>query len=124
MLVCVCVVCATCGAWHGMADPRWKKPVGDRLGTAAYNTVYGGKKAYTGPTLSGCAYEAGKLTIEFNSTLLRGDTLEVRPYCTVDASSLSDDSVLRVLCGLLVSCVSVVLALLSLSQSLPPPSAS
>eukprot|EP01046_Picozoa_sp_COSAG06_P003099 COSAG06_NODE_116_length_23262_cov_47.854034_13_plen_110_part_00 len=97
MLVCVCVVCATCGAWHGMADPRWKKPVGDRLGTAAYNTVYGGKKAYTGPTLSGCAYEAGKLTIEFNSTLLRGDTLEVRLYCTVDASSLSDDSVLRCL---------------------------
>ena len=24
--------------------------VGDRLGSAAYNTVYGGKKAYTGPT--------------------------------------------------------------------------
>ena len=95
--------------WHGTADPRWKKPVGDRLGTAAYNTVYGGKKAYTGPTLSGCAYEAGKLTIEFNSTLLRGDTLEVRPYCTVDASSLSDDSVLRFLCGLLPSCVLLAL---------------
>jgi hypothetical protein len=31
--------------------PRDKRPVGDRLGQAAYNLVYGGKGAVTGPTL-------------------------------------------------------------------------
>ena len=59
---------------------RWKKPVGDRLGIAAFNTVYGGTKAYTGPTLSGCAYAGGKLTIDFNSSLLRGDTLQIGKF--------------------------------------------
>eukprot|EP01051_Picozoa_sp_SAG22_P024340 SAG22_NODE_6706_length_821_cov_1.684211_1_plen_150_part_00 len=28
----------------GGIHPRWKKPVGDRLGIAAFNTVYGGSK--------------------------------------------------------------------------------
>ena len=40
----------------GGIHPRSKKPVGDRLGTACYRTVYGGQGAYTGPTLSGCRY--------------------------------------------------------------------
>jgi hypothetical protein len=64
----------------GGIHPRWKKPVGDRLGTAAFNTVYGGTKAYTGPTLAGCAYADKKLTIEFNSSLLRGDTLAIGKF--------------------------------------------
>ena len=63
-----------------LAVHRWKKPVGDRLGIAAFNTVYGGTKAYTGPTLSGCAYAGGKLTIEFNTSLLRGDTLQIGKF--------------------------------------------
>ena len=66
---------------------RSKKQVGDRLGTAAYNTVYGGRGSYTGPTLAGCAVSgtAGNvvaphtLTIQFNTTLLRTDTLQLNP---------------------------------------------
>ena len=61
----------------GGIHPRWKKPVGDRLAIAAFNTIYGGTKAYTGPTLSGCSYVDKKLTIEFNASLLRGDSLVV-----------------------------------------------
>ena len=64
----------------GGIHPRWKKPVGDRLGTAAFNTVYGGSKAYTGPTLSGCSYAAKSLTIEFNTSLLRGDEVTVGKF--------------------------------------------
>jgi hypothetical protein len=67
----------------GGIHPRSKKPVGDRLAAAAFNTVYGGDKAYTGPTLSSCGLssEAGQenLDIQFNTTLLRGDTLTLQP---------------------------------------------
>jgi hypothetical protein len=61
----------------GGIHPRSKKPVGDRLGQAAYNLVYGGKKAYTGPTLSGCSLTGGKLTVTFNSSLLVGDKVYI-----------------------------------------------
>eukprot|EP00463_Aulacantha_scolymantha_P000328 TRINITY_DN1198_c0_g1_i1.p1 TRINITY_DN1198_c0_g1~~TRINITY_DN1198_c0_g1_i1.p1 ORF type:complete len:248 (-),score=11.19 TRINITY_DN1198_c0_g1_i1:243-986(-) len=54
-----------------------KKPVGDRLGTAAFNTVYGGKDAFTGPTLAGCTLDSTTLEIQFNVTLLRKDTLKL-----------------------------------------------
>lgn len=64
----------------GGIHPRWKKPVGDRLGTAAYNTVYGGTAAFTGPTLSGCTADSKSLVIEFNETLLRGDTINVGKF--------------------------------------------
>jgi hypothetical protein len=50
------------------------------LGTAAFNTVYGGKKAYTGPTLSSCTLgdsiddDDASLIIHFNtSAQLSGD---------------------------------------------------
>lgn len=59
----------------GAIHPRSKKHVGDRLGTAAFNTVYGGTKAFTGPTLEGCSLRDDWLEIRFNSTLLRGDEL-------------------------------------------------
>jgi hypothetical protein len=38
--------------------------------------------AYTGPTLSGCAHTADTLTIEFNTSLLRGDTVKVGKFPT------------------------------------------
>lgn len=68
----------------GGIHPRSKKPVGDRLGTAAFNTVYGGKEAYTGPTLAGCSLggtadttstdAADSLIIDFNASAgLSGD---------------------------------------------------
>jgi hypothetical protein len=61
----------------GGIHPRSKKPVGDRLGTAAFNTVYGGNDAYTGPTLSGCASKDNTLQIKFNATLLAKDKLHL-----------------------------------------------
>jgi len=62
--------------------PRSKKQVGDRLGTAAFNTVYGGTGAFTGPTLEGCSViqEEGWLEIRFNTTLLQGDRLVLRDF--------------------------------------------
>ena len=65
---------------HGGIHPRSKKPVGDRLGTAAFNTVYGGSKAYAGPTLAGCELTPTTLTIKFNETLLRGDHIVVQKF--------------------------------------------
>ncbi|CAB9525804.1 Sialate O-acetylesterase [Seminavis robusta] len=59
----------------GGIHPRSKKAVGDRLGTAAYNLIYGGKEAYTGPTLQGCSFKNNILEIRFNKTLMRGDQL-------------------------------------------------
>lgn len=60
---------------QGAIHPRSKKQVGDRLGTAAFNTVYGGASAFTGPTLEGCNLQNNWLVIRFNATLLRGDEL-------------------------------------------------
>jgi hypothetical protein len=52
------------------------------------NTVYGGGGAFTGPTLSGCAATAGALTINFNVSLLRGDTLALQPLARAGGSQL------------------------------------
>ena len=64
----------------GGIHPRSKKFVGDRLGTAAFNTVYGGKGAATGPTLSSCSLSGGKLTVRFNASLLAGDRVVLQKY--------------------------------------------
>ena len=47
---------------------------------AAFNTVYGGTKAFTGPTVSGCAVEGATLRVKYNATLLRGDTVALNAY--------------------------------------------
>ena len=75
-----CAAAADTPVAMGAIHPRTKKPVGDRLGTAAYNTVYKGDKAYTGPTLSGCRLDGGTLTISFNSSLLKGDKVVLQKY--------------------------------------------
>ena len=66
----------------GGIHPRSKKLVGDRLGTAAFNTVYNGTGAFTGPTISSCSLSSSgsTLTINFNSSLLRGDKIKLQPY--------------------------------------------
>lgn len=64
----------------GGIHPRDKKPVGDRLGLAAYNTIYGGTGPATGPTISGCEVQGDSLVVQFNQTLLRGDTVIIQPY--------------------------------------------
>ena len=72
----------------GGIHPRSKKPVGDRLGRAMVNTVYGGSGAFTGPTLSSCATSGTSLTIQFNTTLLRGDTLALQSLQRAGGSQL------------------------------------
>lgn len=53
------------------------------------NTVYGGAGAFTGPTLSGCSSSGGaQLTVQFNSSLLRGDTLALQPIARAGGSQL------------------------------------
>ena len=88
-------LCATaCAAdWDtpclmGGIHPRSKKPVGDRLGRAMVNTVYGGASAFTGPTLSGCAMAGATLTVQFNASLLRGDTLALQSLKAAGGSQL------------------------------------
>ena len=75
-------LCApSCAAQAGTAfamsgiHPRSKRQVGERLGRAAYAAVYGGTAAGTGPTLAGCRVSGSSLAVDFNETLLRGDTL-------------------------------------------------
>ena len=72
----------------GGIHPRSKHPVGQRLGVAMANTVYGGTEAFTGPTLSSCSSAAGSLTIQFNATLLRGDTLALQSLQRAGGSQL------------------------------------
>jgi len=92
-----CNAAASTPQYMGGIHPRSKKQVGDRLGTAAFNTVYGGKGSFTGPTLSSCSItsdEGGSggdsggdggggggssLIIQFNTALLAGDTLMLNP---------------------------------------------
>ena len=104
------MACATAAgtATKGGIHPRSKSPVGERLATSAFNQFYGGKGANTGPTLSGCAIDTSttttsttttakltqltastsksvaiqSLTIEFNTTLLAGETVQLNPYNT------------------------------------------
>lgn len=64
----------------GGIHPRSKIQVGERLATAYYNTLAGGKSAYTGPTLAGCTATAETLHITFNTSLLRGDTLTINAW--------------------------------------------
>jgi hypothetical protein len=63
----------------GGIHPRSKKPVGERLARGAYNTVYGGTASITGPTLASCAVSGSSLAINFDASLLRGDTIVVQP---------------------------------------------
>jgi hypothetical protein len=63
----------------GGIHPRSKKPVGERLARGAFNTVYGGTGSITGPTLASCAVAGATLAINFDTTLLRGDTIVMQP---------------------------------------------
>jgi hypothetical protein len=68
--------------------PRSKLQVGQRLARAAYNLVYGGTRAFTGPTLAGCTASGSTLTINFNTTLLRGERLALQSIINAGGSQL------------------------------------
>jgi len=65
---------------EGGIHPRSKREVGERLAVAAYNSVYGGTDAVTGPTLSSCTIDSTALTIDFNVTLLGGEHVRLNNF--------------------------------------------
>jgi hypothetical protein len=65
--------------------PRLKRPVGERLAKAAYNQVYGGAAASTGPTISGCKLSSSKLTLIFDPELLKSSKVVVQPNTNATA---------------------------------------
>eukprot|EP00041_Stephanoeca_diplocostata_P003986 m.39872 g.39872 ORF g.39872 m.39872 type:complete len:692 (+) comp14765_c0_seq1:111-2186(+) len=75
-----CEVLQDTSIYMGPIHPRDKYPIGERLAIAAHGVVYGGSKAFTGPTVSGCSVSGTSLTVTFNTTLLRGDSVVVQPY--------------------------------------------
>ena len=84
-----------CAALHGTPvymggiHPRLKRPVGERLAIAAYNQVYGGSGAATGPTIAGCTADgADKLTITFDLQLMGSSKLVVQQNMTASPTTL------------------------------------
>ena len=76
-----CLAMTNTSYYMGPIHPRIKKPVGERLALAAMGVAFDGKQPYAGPTISGCTYGGAKtLTVEYNSTLLRGGAVGVKPY--------------------------------------------
>ncbi|CAK9076056.1 Sialate O-acetylesterase (H-Lse) (Sialic acid-specific 9-O-acetylesterase) [Durusdinium trenchii] len=72
--------------YMGPIHPRDKKPVGDRLAAAAASIAYGLQGPFTGPTLAGCQMANGKITVQFNRSLLGSDRLIVQDYKTLGSS--------------------------------------
>ena len=62
--------------------PRAKKQVGVRLAHGAAVSSYGKAGPVSGPTISGCTVTATTITVNFNTTLLSGGTMEVQAYFT------------------------------------------
>ena len=50
------------------------------LGQSAAQAAAAPSKPYTGPTISGCSVRGTKLTLKFNTSLLAGGKVEVKPY--------------------------------------------
>lgn len=73
-----CAANADTATFMGGIHPRSKKPVGQRLARGAFNTVYGGTGSITGPTLASCAVTGSTLAINFDTSLLRGDTITLQ----------------------------------------------
>lgn len=76
-----CAADADTSTYMGGIHPRTKKPVGERLAKGAFNTgtLYGGTGATTGPTLQSCATQGASLTVQFNASSLRGDSIVLQP---------------------------------------------
>ena len=55
---------------------------GRRLGKAAFNQVYGGAAAVSGPTIYGCALAGTALTVTFDPVLLKSSKVVVQPMAT------------------------------------------
>ena len=63
----------------GSIHPRNKRRLGGRLARAALAVVHADEHvAYTGPVLAGCAVKGRTLTLTFDGSLLRGETLHFK----------------------------------------------
>jgi hypothetical protein len=72
----------TTPSFMGGIHPRIKSPLGHRL-AQAYMAQFGGSPApFTGPTVAGCTLDAaaGRLTVAYNASLLRGERVLVQPF--------------------------------------------
>jgi hypothetical protein len=85
-----CPGCDTADAAHNCLQqwymgpgihPRLKQPFGQRLAASFLVAEYGiGGGAVTGPTIAGCSYSAGALTVAFDAARLAGGALQVRSW--------------------------------------------
>jgi hypothetical protein len=68
--------------YMGPIHARPKRLVAERLAAGAFNSVYGGAGALSGPVISGCLMHADGKSVElsFNKALLKGDSVSVQPY--------------------------------------------
>lgn len=68
----------------GGIHPRIKPPVGSRLAAAYVNQFLGGGAPFTGPTITGCTLDSptSTITVHYNRTLLRGESVLVQPFDT------------------------------------------
>jgi hypothetical protein len=68
-------------SFMGCIHPRIKSPVGRRLAHALFHSQLGGSSAFTGPTVASCALgSSSQLTVQYNSTLLRGEAVAVGAF--------------------------------------------
>jgi len=85
----------------GGIHPRIKPPVGSRLAQAFLNGVRGdGSKAFTGPTISGCAVaaDASAVTVKYDPALLRDEAVAVSPFNTNTSTWGARDSLTFMAC--------------------------
>eukprot|EP00039_Didymoeca_costata_P016958 m.310249 g.310249 ORF g.310249 m.310249 type:complete len:695 (+) comp16474_c1_seq2:136-2220(+) len=67
------------GLEGGNIHPRNKLLLGDRIARAAKAIAYGDTSiAFTGPVVTGCVDNGGKLTVSFNDILMRGESLRIK----------------------------------------------
>ncbi len=100
-----CSVLHSTNYFMGPIHPRLKKPLGERLATAARVVAYGAKGPATGPTISGCRVDtkARTLALSFNPDLSAGDGVTVNQY-----NRTANQSSLRVLLNASLWCMQAV----------------
>lgn len=89
----------TTPSYLGSLHPRLKPPLGWRLAQSFMGLFMGGSAPYTGPTIAGCAVDnaSSTLTVFYNVSLLRGETVLVQPFdASLSAWGTSDSSTFMV----------------------------
>jgi hypothetical protein len=70
--------------------PRVKRPIGERLATAAWSLVYGHQDVpFVGPVISGCKVTGSTVLLSFNTSLLKGGHVVVSAYNESEQASVT-----------------------------------